>query len=204
MIDRVEATRRGQSSQRKPSTKHPYAALEHRVIDSPAYRALTYSARSLLTMLTRQLTKDNNGHLQATFKYLKEYGFDSERTIGRGIKELIAHGFVCRTRLGGYQQGPSLYAVTWLSITRKENVFLNGFVSCAWRDWNPADKKTPPAKIPSITGKNVVLSLSPQDKNAADRQDKNADYELIPHREIVATSEAAVNPTRTEGESIAA
>ena len=184
MIDRVEQARRGQSPQRKTSTAHPYAALEHRVIDSPAYAGLTFSARALLTLLTRQLTKDNNGHLQATFKYLKAYGFDSERTIGRGIKELIAHGFVYRTRLGGYQQGASQYAVTWLPITRREDVFLNGFVSCAWRDWNPIDKKTPPAKIPSITGKNVLLSLPPQDKNAAIRQDKNADIEYIPCRGV--------------------
>lgn len=183
MMDRVEAARRGRSPPRT-STKHPYAAIEHRVIDSPAYAALTFSARALLIMLARQLNKDNNGHLQATFKYLKEYGFDSERTIGRGIKELIANGFVYRTRLGGYQQGASQYAVTWLPITRKENLFTDGFVLFAWRNWNPLDKKIPPAKIPSITGKNVVRSLSVEDKNAANKQDKNADIELMPCRGV--------------------
>lgn len=51
----------------KPSTKHPYAAIEHRVIDSPAYADLTHSACRLLSLLARQLTKENNGNLQATF-----------------------------------------------------------------------------------------------------------------------------------------
>ena len=64
-VDRVEAVRRGQSP-RKVSTKHPYAAIEHRVIDSPAYADLTFSARSLLVLIARQLSRDNNGRLHAT------------------------------------------------------------------------------------------------------------------------------------------
>jgi hypothetical protein len=40
----------------KASTKHPYAAIEHRVIDSPAYADLSYAARSLLVSITRQLS----------------------------------------------------------------------------------------------------------------------------------------------------
>ena len=88
----------------KLSTKHPYAAIEHRVIDSDAYADLTFSARSLLVLITRQLSKDNNGRLQATYSYMRKYGF-SENTLGRAIKELISHGMIYRTRSGGYQQG---------------------------------------------------------------------------------------------------
>ena len=96
MFDRVEATRRGQSP-RKTSIRHPYAAIEHRVIDSPAYADLTFSARSLLILIARQLGKDNNGRLQATFSYMRRFGF-SENTLSRAIQELIAHGLICRTR----------------------------------------------------------------------------------------------------------
>jgi hypothetical protein len=77
----------------KASTKHPYAAIEHRVIDSPAYIALPYSAQSLLTLLVRQLNGENNGRLLATEGYLAPRGF-SDRTITRGIAELIAAGRV--------------------------------------------------------------------------------------------------------------
>lgn len=134
----------------KTSTKHPYAAIEHRVIDSPAYASLTFSARALLVLLTRQLSKDNNGHLQATYSYMRRFGFDSERTISRCVKELVATGLICRTRCGGYQQGASQYAVTWLPIKNRQGLFLDGFQSCAWRDWVPTDKKIPPAKMQTM------------------------------------------------------
>ncbi len=130
----------------KTSTKHPYAATEHRVIDAPAYADLTFSARALLVLITRQLTKDNNGRLQATFSYLRRFGFASDHTISRAIKQLIAHGMIYRTRSGGYQQGAALYAVTWKSITKREDLFLGGFKPYAWRDWLPDGKKTPPPK----------------------------------------------------------
>ena len=146
-FDHSEAKRRGQSGART-STKHPYAAVEHRVIDSPAYADLTFSARSLLLVIARQLTKDNNGHLQATFSYMRRFGFDSDRTVTRAVADLIAHGFIYRTRSGGYQQGAAQYAVTWLSISRKEGLFLEGFKPCAWRYWTPEKwlKKNTPVK----------------------------------------------------------
>jgi len=77
----------------KTITMHPYAAIEHRVIDSTAYADLTYSARSLLVLITRQLTKGNNGHLQATFSYMRRFGL-SENTLSRAIRELISHGII--------------------------------------------------------------------------------------------------------------
>ena len=55
-IDRAEQ-KRGQSAT-KTTTKHPFAAIEHRVIDSPAYADLTFSARSLLQLFARQLSRD--------------------------------------------------------------------------------------------------------------------------------------------------
>lgn len=164
----------------KTSTRHPYAAIEHRVIDSLAYASLTFSARSLLVLLTRQLAKDNNGRMQATYTYLRRFGFDSERTISRCLKELIAHGFVYRTRCGGYQQGASLYAVTWIAIKNRDGLFLDGFKPCAWRDWKPDEKKTPPAKMQVTHGKNGILTPVAHAKNAGDTPRKNADIELMP------------------------
>lgn len=164
----------------KTSTKHPYAAIEHRVIDSPAYAALSFSARSLLTLITRQLSKDNNGHLQATYTYLRRFGFDSERTISRGIKELIAHGMIYRTRCGGYQQGASQYAVTWLPVKDRQGLFLDGFKSCAWRDWKPVEKKSPPAKMQDTHGIFGILTPVTHAKNTGSTPRKSADIELMP------------------------
>jgi hypothetical protein len=139
----------------KSSTKHPYAAIERRVIDSPAYASLSFSARALLVLITRQLTKTNNGKLQATFSYMHRFGFDSEHTLSRCIKELISRGMIYRSRSGGYQQGAAQYAVTWLSVTNKEGLFLAGFKPCAWRDWSPDEKKSPPSKMQDTHCKNA-------------------------------------------------
>ena len=163
MIDRAEQQRRGSQTPRKTSTKHPYAAIEHRVIDSPAYADLTFSARSMLQLFARQLSKDNNGRLQATHSYLERFGF-SDRTLTRAVKELIAHGFIYRTRCGGYQQGASQYAVTWLKITQREGLFLDGFLPCAWRYWQPSENKTPPANLRYSNRKNGDRQLVAQAK----------------------------------------
>ncbi|MEF8700449.1 MAG: hypothetical protein V5B33_14230 [Candidatus Accumulibacter sp. UW20] len=167
----------------KPSTKHPYAAIEHRVLDSAAYATLTFSARALLTMLTRQLTKTNNGHLQAAESYLAPYGF-SDKTISRGIRDLITAGMIYRTRAGGFHQGASRYAVTWLPITQRDGLFLNGFKSCAWRDWQPAENKITPPKIRTDSRKNVSLTIVSADKSTADPGDKSTDNELMPCRGV--------------------
>lgn len=174
----------------KTSTKHPYAAIEHRVIDSPAYASLSFSARSLLVLMTRQLSKDNNGRLQATYSYLRGFGFDSERTISRCVKELIAKGLICRTRCGGYQQGASQYAVTWLPIKNRQGLFLDGFKPCAWRDWKPEEKNSPPAKMQDTHGKNGMLTHSAHAKNAGETPRKSADIEYVPCSSDLSTHSA--------------
>lgn len=178
-IDRTEQFRRGQSAT-KATTKHPYAAIEHRVIDSPAFADLTFSARSLLVLIARQLTKDNNGRLQATFSYMRRFGFESDRTVSRAVAELIAHGMIYRTRSGGYQQGAALYAVTWLSIKQREGLFLDGFLPCAWRDWQPEKNKIPPSKIRHPYRKIGGLTPAATDKIAVGYPVKSTDYELMP------------------------
>ena len=64
MVDMQKILRESKNSQKvrtafmkdiekkKAATKHPYAATEHRVIDSEAYADLTFSARSLLVIFT--------------------------------------------------------------------------------------------------------------------------------------------------------
>ena len=183
--DRTESTRRGQSSS-KTTTKHPYAAIEHRVIDSPAFADLTPSAVKLLLLLARQLTKDNNGHLQATFSYMRRFEF-SENTLSRAIQELIAHGIIYRTRSGGYQQGAAQYAVTWLKVTNRQGVFLDGFKPYAWRDWEPekqAKKKTPPSKLMDTHRKNGELTMPTTPKTEAGSPPKTEDNELMPCRAV--------------------
>lgn len=145
--DRNEQRKLGQSKP-KTSTKHPYAAVEHRVIDSLAFADLKPSAQVLLLLLARQITKDNNnGHLQASFAWVKRFGFGSEHTLRGAISELICHGFIYRTRSHGANGAWAKYALTWLPIKEKEGLFLASFVPFAWRFWG-SDKKSTPQKLP--------------------------------------------------------
>lgn len=165
--------------------KHPYAAIEHRVIDSPAYADLSFSAQALLLLLARQLTKDNNGQLQATYTYCARHGFGSEHTLRAAIGSLIAHGFSYRTRSHGANQAWARYAVTWLPIGKdREGLFLDGFLPCAWQRWTPSNthpqKKNTPQKMTHQSGKKCSFTLVFPAKNAGIGGAENADYELMP------------------------
>lgn len=178
--DRAEAFRRGLPSGKATTTKHPYAAIEHRVIDSPAFADLKPSAQVLLLLLARQLTKDNNGHLQASFKWCNRYGYGSEHTLRSAIADLISHGFVYRTRSHGANGAWARYAVTWLPIKCRDDLFLAGYVPFAWREWVHTQKKTTPQKLLDQSGRKCSFTLEHPAENAGCTPAKNADYELMP------------------------
>ena len=178
--DRTEAIRRGKVPP-KTSTKQPYAAIEHRVIDSPAFADLKPSAQVLLLLLARQLTKTNNGHLQASFKWCQRFGIGSEHTLRDAIASLIAHGLIYRTRSHGANGAWARYAVTWLPLTPDRNgLFTSGFVSCAWRDWELTEKKSSRQKVLDQSGRKCSFTHEYPAESAGSRGAKNADYELMP------------------------
>lgn len=164
----------------KASTQHPYAAIEHRVIDSAAFADLKPTAQVLVLILARQLTKDNNGHLQATFSWCKQYGIGSEHTLRDAIAQLISHGFLYRTRSHGANGAWAKYALTWLPVTKKTGLFLAGFVPLAWRNWPENMKKTTPQKVQATTGTKCSFSPEIPAESAGNPPAKTAEYELLP------------------------
>ncbi len=188
--DRHEAVKRGQ--QRKPSKRHPYFALEWRILDSEAYADLTFSARSLLDVIGRQLgVPNNNGHLLTAYSYIRKFGFDSDRTVTRATKELIEHGFLFKTKTGGYQRGVGKFAVTWMPLSVDLNgLSPNGFKPNAWRDWRPETKpeneKSRPTNLRCSTRKNVGLNKAATDNFAAGSDDNFADAVAVPVNEVKA------------------
>lgn len=181
----------------KPAAKHPYAAIEHRVIDSPAYADLSFSARALLVLIARQLTKDNNGHLQASYTWCKKYGFGSEHTLRAAIAELIAHGFIYRTRSHGANKAWAKYAVTWLSIKIRAGLFLDGFKACAWRDWEPRQKKISRQKMLEQSGRKCSFTPENPAESAGSWGAKTADYELMPSSRDLSVQSAQRKATKT-------
>ena len=196
-MDRAEITRRGQLP-RKASTKHPFIGLEHRVIDSPAFADLKHSSVRVLLAIARQLTKDNNGHLQATWAWCRRYGLGSENTLTEAVSDLIAHGLICRTKSHGANGVWAQYAVTWLPIKKPEGLFLSGFKMFAWRDWVMQEKKNTPQKLRSGHRKNCDLRGEFPAKTAGSHTAKTADYEsMLPccSREIAHKHDQAATST---------
>jgi hypothetical protein len=174
-----------------------YAAVEHRVLDSPAYADLSFSARALLVLIARQLTKDNNGHLQASYTWCKKYGFGSEHTLRAAIAELIAHGFIYRTRSHGANKAWAKYAVTWLPIKTRDGLFLDGFKACAWRDWEPRQKKSSRQKVLEQSGRKCSFTPENPAESAGSWGAKTADYELMPCSSDLSAQSAQRKATKT-------
>jgi len=167
-------------------TSHLYAAIEHRVIDSPAFADLSKSSKLLLLLLARQITvnyewpKGNNGHLHAVYSWCSKFGIGSEHTLQKAIAELISHGFIYRTRSHGANKVCARYALTWLPIKETKGLFIAGFVSSAWRYWTPLEKKSTPQKVQEPSCNKCSFTPRLPAESAGSRAAKSADNELVP------------------------
>lgn len=95
-----------------------YSALPWSVIDSQAYRALSYPAKALLIELARQYVRDNNGRLLASSAYLAKRGWHSRDVITRAKGELIEAKLIYQTVQGHRPNKASWYAMTWYTLDR--------------------------------------------------------------------------------------
>lgn len=182
---------RGLRPKKSKKVTHPYAAIEHRVIDSLAFAALKPSSVALLLILARQLTKDNNGHLQATWSYCRKRGIGSENTLRAAISDLIEHGFICRTRSRGANKVAALYAVTWLTIKRKDGLYLNVFYKDGWKAW---EEKNHPSKTEATKHHLSVTTLcNPAEIDVVIPQESD-DYELVPCTGVLSANEELRDP----------
>lgn len=95
-----------------------WTPLPHTVIKSKEYRDLGYAARALLFDIAAQYNASNNGKLVCCMKYLKPLGWNSNETITRGLRELLASGLLIQTRQGmrpPYSQ-TAWFAIGWLGL----------------------------------------------------------------------------------------
>lgn len=105
------------------------------VLDSPAYRGLSFKARALLFDLGAQFRGRNNGDLAAPWSWMRQRGWRSKDTLQRAVVELQQSGMIELTRQGGLHC-PNLYAFTWLPINEcsgKLDVPASRVASGKWR-----------------------------------------------------------------------
>lgn len=125
-----------------------FACLPHALLLHPSFQELSGGSVKVLLALLAGYIGRNNGHLTATHARMKNFGFNSKESIARGLKELIASGYIVRTRAQRHRL-PALYAITWLPINpptfgmRYDEGVVPGEESLdLWRSANHSDLAT--------------------------------------------------------------
>jgi hypothetical protein len=97
------------------------------MLESPAYRVLSLSARMVLDRLFIELAHhggNDNGKLPVTYEHFVEYGIH-RHAIGPAIRELVALGFIEVTRKGkagtGGHRYPSLFGIVCINSKSSPN-----------------------------------------------------------------------------------
>lgn len=117
---------------KRRSRTEPFAGIPKYVLETDAYVQLKPLAKALLVELAGQFNGRNNGFLSLTREDLKARGFSTPKSNQTAISELLASGFVVRTRKGGISRGKGicdLFAVTWAGVDERENTPLDEFAT---------------------------------------------------------------------------
>ena len=130
---------------RPESVSGGFSAIPWSVLDSAAFQGATPRAKAMLFEVIRQLDGKNNGHLNLAISTLRKRGWKSTDAIQAAKAELLGRGLVIRTKAGGLNIGPDLYAVTWLIISNFVGLEIGShqYHPGAWRfvENLPAPKK---------------------------------------------------------------
>lgn len=98
------------------SERGRFVALPHRCLEHINFTRLTPKAVKLFIDLSLQYNGRNNGDLTTAFSVLRKRGWRSSETLYLAIDELLHYGWITRTRIGGLNRIPNLYALTFQAI----------------------------------------------------------------------------------------
>lgn len=112
----------------------PFVALQHRVLASPNFVALSPRAVKLLMDVCSQYRGTNNGDLCVTWSLMKKRGWRSKETLAAALDELLHFGWLVLSRQGGRHK-PSLYAITWAKIDECRGKLDISATTVAPNDW---------------------------------------------------------------------
>lgn len=85
------------------------------LIDSIAWRSVSYSSQAVYIAMRRRLQSTNNGNISAALGDMKHYGISAPSTLAKALRELQTVGLIAVTRQGGIAYGRqvcSLYRFT--------------------------------------------------------------------------------------------
>jgi hypothetical protein len=139
----TRADRRHNGKHRGNSFGEKFLGLPRSAYDAPQFATLKPWSVRLLIDLLAQYNGRNNGDLTAAWKVLKPRGWNSEATLNKAKKELLAAGYIIEMRKGQRPNLCSLYALTWrpLDPSPKHDFGPGGFQMYLYRG-----EAVPPAK----------------------------------------------------------
>lgn len=127
-------------------TSMSFVMFQHRMLQHPAFCALSANACKVLLFLASQFKGSNNGDLAIAWKLAKDKGFRSNGALRLATKELTDAGFLIQTRRGGRNQC-SLFALSWFPINECEGKLDVPATTVAPNDWLWNAKKSEPYTV---------------------------------------------------------
>lgn len=113
-----------------------WVPLSYSLLHSPAWRSLSGAAAKVFLELRSRFNGGNNGKLILSLENAADCLGIGKATVQRALAELVAKGFVIRTRLGNwYGRLASTWAVTDKGVDGSPP-------TNAWKQWRPAPEKT--------------------------------------------------------------
>ena len=102
-----------------------FVLLPRVVLESPGYRQAGHAARSMLIDIAMQYTGHNNGKLVACAKYVGPIGWNSNATVLRSVRELLACGLLIETRKGARPNKAAWFALSWLDLDQGQGLDID-------------------------------------------------------------------------------
>jgi hypothetical protein len=133
------ADKRHNGKSRGGSFGEHFVGIPRSAYNSPLFVALSPWAIKLLVDLGAQYNGRNNGDLSAAWKLMQPRGWNSETTLNKAKKALIAAGFIMEMRKGRRPNLCSLFALTWrpLNPSPKHDFGPNGFEPYRYSKFTP-------------------------------------------------------------------
>jgi len=166
-----------------------HIALPWSVVDSAAYRNLSYTGKALLIELARQYVRDNNGRLLLSQRYLAGRGWKSGDVILRAKRELLDAQLIYQTVQGHRPNKASWFALTWYTLDR-----LPGYDDGAVQGFRRGMYATAPLSPPKPTREDLFEKW--RDAGAASPAKPRAQKILTP---VHAVAEVTIAPAHGVG-----
>ena len=168
----------------------PFLALPMSVLGSPGYRQAGHVARSMLIDIAMQYTGHNNGKLVACAKYVEPIGWNSNATVLRAVRELLACGLLIETRKGARPNKAAWFALSWLDLDQGQGLDIDPKL------YRRGDYMRPEPPAPVLGTARTASATEARKVAAVRKRSEKENASLTPSNGVARTSIAPSNGVR--------